>query len=149
MSNFAPPFELQQVFFVRCIVLAIPEFKEDSEHEAAPPENTIEVQRDKDNANRFLCSMRTIINPEKAPKFPYSIDIECVCGLVQIDTELDETTASRGATITAHSVLYGAIRETVSWLTARQPWGAHHLGLSTLRPGAPPQKAQAPDPPAE
>ncbi|MFZ3160606.1 MAG: hypothetical protein WBI05_11840 [Rhodoferax sp.] len=35
---------------------------------------------------------------------------------------------------TAHNVLYGAIREAVSWLTARQPYGAVMLGLSVLQP---------------
>lgn len=40
--------------------------------------------------------------------------------------------------ITAHSVLYGAIREAVSWITGRHPYGQISLGLSIL--SSPPEE---------
>ena len=52
---------------------------------------------------------------------------------VDFTFQLTEEEALRGVTITAHSVLYGAIRETVAWLTGRQVYGSLLLGLSVLR----------------
>ncbi len=78
--------------------------------------------------------MRSVINQEASPDSPYSIDMECVA---QLDTDgsLSAEEELQGVTINAHSVCYGAIRETVAWLTARQPFGPLLLGLSVLRPG--------------
>jgi hypothetical protein len=59
--------------------------------------------------------------------------MECV-GMFIVDETLPPEEAVRGVTITAHSVLYGAIREAVSWITGRQPYGQLMLGLSVLRP---------------
>lgn len=97
------------------------------------PDNTINVMRDPGNPRQFIATMRTIINKEGSPTSPYTIDMECVAQL-ETDGTLSTDEELRGVTINAHSVCYGAIREAVAWLTARQPFGPVALGLSVLRP---------------
>ena len=77
--------------------------------------------------------MQTKINLEQEVAYPYSIDIECV-GIFVVDDTLVEDEAYRAVMITAHSVLYGAIRETVAWITGRHPYGPFVLGLSVIQP---------------
>jgi hypothetical protein len=59
--------------------------------------------------------------------------MECVA-FFNVDDTLNEEEAKRGVTITGNSVLYGAIRESVAWLTGRQPYGGLLLGLTVLKP---------------
>ncbi len=75
------------------------------------------------------------MNEEADPKFPYTIDMECIAVFTADDT-LSEEEALRGVYITANSVLYGAIRESVAWITGRQPYGPLVLGLSVIQPPA-------------
>lgn len=96
------------------------------------PQNSISVVRSTENPRQFIATMRTIINKEELPSDPYSIDMECVATL-ETDGSLAPDEEMRGVTINAHSVCYGAIREAVAWLTARQPYGGVSLGLSILR----------------
>ena len=58
--------------------------------------------------------------------------MECL-GIFLADPKLTKEEAMRGVTITAHGVLYGAIREAVAWITGRQPFGPLILGLSVLK----------------
>jgi preprotein translocase subunit SecB len=129
----AYPITLEQVFFVRSIVVAMPGYVPDDAGAPLVPENQITVNPVDDAPGRFTATMRTIINPATDKKYPYSIDMECV-GIFNADNTLTANEALKGVTITAHNVLYGAIREAVSWLTARQPYGAVMLGLSVLQP---------------
>ncbi|QCB46620.1 hypothetical protein [Hydrogenophaga sp. PAMC20947] len=138
MSALNPAYSLVQLFFVRSVVISIPEHKPESTEEINT-ENVIDVRRDEQDSKVFVCSMRSSTNIERKPTYPYHIDMEAVCSLRQIDDTLDDALALRGATITAHSVLYGAIREATSWITSRQPWGQIQLGLSVLT-----TKAEAP-----
>lgn len=134
MSDAVPyPIHLRQVLFTRASVIAIPGYEPPADGGAiVTPENTINVARDPGNPNHFFATMRSTINKEGASTGPYSIDMECVAEL-DVDGTLSHEEAHRGVTINAHSVCYGAIREAVSWLTARQPYGAVALGLSVLR----------------
>ncbi|MNR26436.1 hypothetical protein D3C85_1436470 [compost metagenome] len=84
--------------------------------------------------------MRCIMNASLDAALPYSIDMECVAQLTT-DGTLTEDEAKRGVYITAHSVLYGAIREAVLWITSRQPYGPLQLGLSVLQSAAPAEPA--------
>ena len=129
------PIALEQVFFVRSIVVAMPGFVPDDAGASLVPENQIAVNPAGDAPGRFSATVRTIINPAMDKKFPYSIDMECV-GVFNADNMLSAAEQLKGVTITAHNVLYGAIREAVSWLTARQPYGPLMLGLSVLQPAA-------------
>lgn len=143
MSNTQPAFSLTQVYFVRSVVVAVRDFKEGTS-DMGEPLNEVEVIPDAQNPGLYIASMRCRINPDRLPAHPYEVDMECVCGLRLVDTSLDAATAFRGATITAHSVLYGAIREAVASITGRQPWGPLMLGLSVLTPPATPQEVSAP-----
>ncbi len=128
------PIHLRQVLFTRACVIAIPGHVPPAKGQlVVSPENTISVTRDPDNPRQFIATMRSVINPDGSPTSPYSIDMECVA---QLDTDGSLTAEEelQGITINAHSVCYGAIREAVGWLTARQPFGPLSLGLSVLRP---------------
>ena len=131
----AYPITLEQVFFVRSIVMAMPGYVPDDAGAPLVPENQIAVMPGDAAPGRFTATMRTIINPAMDKKYPYSIDMECV-GVFNADNTLSAADQLKGITITAHNVLYGAIREAMSWLTARQPYGALMLGLSVLQPAA-------------
>jgi preprotein translocase subunit SecB len=129
----AHPITREQVFFVRSIVVAMPGYVPSDGVAPLVPENQIVVNPVDDAPGRFAATMRTIINPAMDKKYPYSIDMECF-GAFNTDNTLTADEALKGVTITAHNVLYGAIREAVSWLTARQPYGPLMLGLSVLQP---------------
>ena len=134
MSAHTPhPIVLEQVMFVRSTVVAIPSHDPTVEAPQVVPDNAITVSKAKDHAGRYNASMRTVVNANSDSAWPYFIDMECIAVLGADDT-LTEEEAYRGVTITAHSVLYGAIREAVAWITSRQPFGPQMLGLSVLRP---------------
>ena len=130
------PIKLEQLFFTRSVVIAVPS------HEAVPgsvlaaPENDLDARKAEGREGFYTASMRTLINPSMDTSLPYSIDMECVA-FFAVDGTLSDADALRGVTITAHSVLYGAIREATAWLTGRQAYGTLMLGLSVLRPKAP------------
>ena len=126
------PISLQEVFFVRSVVVAIRGHTPGEVRLSATPINNIEVSVEDEKSRKYNASMRTVVNPNSEATSPYFIDMECVARLTADET-LSPEEALRGVTITAHSVLYGAIRESVSWLTARQPYGALMLGLSVLK----------------
>lgn len=132
------PITLEQVFFVRSVVVAIqghqPELSGLTVHEG--PSNHINVTPTEETPGRYTVSMRTVINPEMKKELPYFIDMECIA-ILMADETLTQEEALRGITITGHSVAYGAIREAVLWLTGRQPYGPVSLGLSVLKPQAP------------
>ena len=131
----AHPITLQAVLFVRSTVIAIQSHIPGEMRLSASPENNIVVNTVEGQTGVYKASMRTIINAAMDASSPYFIDMECVAALVADDALSDED-ALRGVTITAHSVLYGAIREAVTWLTSRQPFGPLMLGLSVLKPAA-------------
>lgn len=137
MSKNTSPFVLERLLFVRNVVIAMQGFNPDK---ATPPDakNNIDVRADERDRNLYLANMRTMVNAEQSNDYPYSIDMECVCSLRVVEEGLDDATLLRGATITAHSMLYGAIREATSWITGRQPWGPFTLGISVLQ-SAPPK----------
>ncbi len=128
------PIALEKVIFTRSIVIAIPEHTPTNEATLTlAPENNISVAAVEDEPKHYIATMQTLLNQSGNPIAPYIIDMECV-GMFVVDETLPLEEAIRGVTITAHSVLYGAIREAVSWLTGRQPYGPLMLGLSVLRP---------------
>jgi hypothetical protein len=132
-SEYHHPIALQETFFLRSTVVAVPEHVPDPEAKPAVPENNIHVSALEDRPGFYYASMRTVLNQEMDKNLPYFIDMECMA-LLSADNSLTPEEALRGVTITAHSVLYGAIREAVAWTTARQPYGPFLLGLSVLRP---------------
>lgn len=112
------------------------------------PVNNVGLQDSPDGRKLLLVQMNTVINPEKTNQHPYFIEITCLAVFQYPDNmPLDE--AKRAAMITGHSVCYGAIRENVSWISGRLPYGPVNLGLSLLN--MPPRAAeeQADTKPAE
>jgi hypothetical protein len=131
------PVELKQVYFTRSIVVALPEYAPTNPVTINfPPQNTINVQYIEGSDNDYVFVMQTLLNTDKNPLDPYMVDMECVAQL-HINSELSKDEAMKAATITGHSVVYGAIREAVLWITGRHPFGPVSLGLSVLTPKAP------------
>jgi len=137
------PIVFEHLFFVRSIVIAVPSHVPGADLLPIGPENTIHVSKIEGDDRRYEGKMRTVMNLGADPQYPYSIDMECFAHFVVDDTLTDEE-ANRGVHITAHNVLYGAIREAVSWITGRQPYGPLQLGLSVLRTTPPKVEEQAP-----
>ena len=132
MEDKPHPISLVQVFFTRTVVLSVPDHEITDEKLHYAPLNNIDLEKVPDVENRYAVTMRTIVNPDQDTADPYFIDMECV-GLFDVVPDISEEEARRGVTITAHNVLYGAIRECVSWLTGRHPYGNLTLGLSVLK----------------
>lgn len=143
MSENGHPIRLINVFFTRSVVLSVAEHvpvdKADQPMDRTDPitgpVNKIDVVQVEGMPNVYQASMRTLLNQEANPLEPYIVDVECV-GIFNVDESLEKDEALRGVTITAHSVLYGAIRESVAWITGRHPFGPLVLGLSVLKPAS-------------
>lgn len=142
MEQLNHPIALERVFFTRSIVVAIPDHKPEDSARSIAPENKIDVaavdEEKEGDPRRYIATMQSILNSGGDKDIPYLIDMECV-GMFIVDKSLSPEEAARGVMITAHSVLYGAIREAVAWITGRQPYGQLMLGLSILQP-TPPEK---------
>lgn len=132
-SHASHPIHLLQLMFTRVQVIAVPGHQPTSDVVDCAPMNSIQVDRLPDQPGRYQAVMRTQVNPEGKQDYPYQVDIESIA-ILSADTSLTPQDADKGVLMTAHSVLFGAIRETVTWLTARQPYGPLLLGLSVLRP---------------
>jgi len=128
------PINLVQVYFTKINVEALPNFQLASPHHKLThlPENDLRVQKINDSPKQFMAIMTTKINKDRDQVDPYSIDIECV-GIFASDESISGEEEVKGIHITAHSVLYGAIRESISWITGRQPHGSLPIGLSILQ----------------
>jgi hypothetical protein len=129
------PIVLEKVFFTKSIVIAIPTHEPSSETIPAVPENSIDLLVT-DEPGRYLVTMRSVLNQDGSDAAPYKIEMECL-GMFFADQSLSPEEAPRAVLITAHGVLYGAIREAVAWITGRQPHGQLMLGLSILQPKSP------------
>lgn len=133
MSENENPIQLEQVLFTRSIVIAVHDHKPSGTAQINPgPENAINLTPIDGQENRYQVSMNSKFNNNGDSAYPYIIDMECI-GFFSVDSKLPKDEAMRGVMITAHGVLYGAIREAVAWITGRQPFGPLMLGLSVLR----------------
>lgn len=128
------PISLLEIYFTKSVVVSIPEYPIGSDKEIdAKPVNNIEVTKIEGEDGKYFTRMTSVLNAEKSADAPYYIEMECIAFFIA-DPILPEDEAKRGVSITAHNVLYGAIREAVLWLTGRQPFGTFTYGLSILKP---------------
>lgn len=133
MSDSKHPIQLERVVFTRSVVIAIPDYQPSTPVQMnASQENAIDVTPIDGQEGKYQVSMSTKLNINGDRAYPYIIDMECI-GVFSVDIGLTQEEAKRGVMITGHSVLYGAIREAVAWVTARQPFGPLMLGLSILQ----------------
>lgn len=135
------PLLLERVFFTRSVIIATPGHKPKGamvlKH---TPENFINIERDATTPDRYLASMTTKFNMDADPEDPYTIDMECIASF-KVDPSISDEEIQKHLAFTSHSVLYGAIRESVLWITGRLAWGPITLGLSVIQP-APQQKTK-------
>lgn len=130
------PLQLQQVLFTKMFVEAMPGHQPpvDGFSDRSPVSN-ITVENMDGDPSKYVVSMQTSFNKEASVSAPYVVDVACL-GVFTVDASLAGDEAKRAVAITGHNVLYGAIREAVSWLTGRQPYGPLVLGLSVFKPPA-------------
>lgn len=126
------PVNFVDLFFTELSMKAVPGLNPPEHENLAAPNNRITVSR-LPEPGFYEAVMRTNIDPDESAKGPYRVAVECHV-VLQADDTLDDATALRAVTITAHNVLYGAIREAVAWITGRGPYPALKLGISVLRP---------------
>lgn len=126
------PISLGQLMFIKVHVSAIAGHVIEEGVPTAQPTNTLDIRTIDAKTGQYQAVMTTVVNPDRNKNSPYQIDIECLA-LLHADDTLNEEAAIKGVTITAHSVLFGAIRETIAWLTGRQPYGPLLLGLTVLQ----------------
>lgn len=132
MSNIQHPIQLERVMFTRSIVIAIPDHQPGNlALKILGPANAINLVPIDGQEEKYQVSMSSKFNIDGDNAYPYITDMECI-GVFSVDAKLSKEEAIRGVMITAHSVLYGAIREAVAWITGRQPFGQLMLGLSVL-----------------
>ena len=132
MANANFPIQLERVLFTRSIVVSVQGHQApDGGMELLGPENDIDIAPVEGDENVFMATMKTKMNLDGSTEYPYTIDMECI-GFFRVTDDEDEKAKTSGLIIVAHSVLFGAIREAVSWLTARQAYGSISLGLSVL-----------------
>jgi len=133
MSDVKPhPIVLESLMFTRSVVVAIPGHQVDPSMVKKGPENSLNVTKVENDRGLYSATMKMVMNLDGETTYPYLLDMECI-GTLRADDTLSHEEALRGAYITANSVLYGAIREAVAWITGRQPYGSLVLGLSVLR----------------
>lgn len=139
MTAAVHPVSLEQIVFTRTVVVSVPGHTPTPDTIGAAPENQINVAKVEGFDRKFQVSMRCLLNKEGATTEPYVIDMEAFATL-NVDASLSDDDAHRGVLITGHSVLYGAIREAVAWITGRHPYGQLMLGLSVLPTASPPDQ---------
>ena len=128
------PIELKNIFFTRSIVVAVPGHVPDGTQVVnISPTNNIDIKMVEGHEDQYAVSMQTLFNQQNEASAPYMIDVECIA-VFKIDMTISEEERFKRLTITGHSVVYGAIREAVAWITSRQPYGPLNMGLSILAP---------------
>ena len=132
METVSHPVTLERYFFTRSVVVTVDSHKRGEGVLLIGPENKIDLAAIEDNPGHYQVTMRSTFNNNGDPSAPYTIDMQCV-GFFIADSSLSPEDAPRVVRITAHNVLYGAIREAVAWITGRQPFGTLVLGLSVLQ----------------
>lgn len=140
-SNVIFPIALKQVIFTNISVLAIPEHvpASDLKKSEAPLNNNINIELLNRELKEYAVSMTSQFNLDKDKGEPYAIDISCIGIFTVVDPAISEAEAMEAITITGHSVVYGAIRETVAWLTSRSIYGPFTFGITVLKPTISPE----------
>ena len=138
------PVVLEQVVFSRITVEAINGFQVNPSREGPlrvpiAPVNSFSLNPAQEGDRSIIYAIcQVTFNASKDPQAPYFFEMECYAKFLVRDG-VSEDQAKGAATITGHSVTYGAIREALAWMTGRLPYGPFLLGLSILRPATEPQ----------
>jgi hypothetical protein len=131
------PVDLFSVYFTKTIIESLPGFDfGNGQPDTSATENKISVSSPSDPEGVFIITMNTSYNIERSDRYPYYMDIECIV-LMKARDGHDPLEQKKAAHISGHSVAYGAIRELVSWVTGRHPFGTLTLGLSIIQPKPP------------
>ena len=130
------PIELKQVIFTNVCVLAIPDHQPATEFRKskASLSNNINIELLNEELKEYAVSMTSQFNLAKDPMEPYAIDVSCIGIFQVVDPEMSAEEAIKAISMTGHSVVYGAIRETVAWITSRSIFGLFTFGISVLKP---------------
>ncbi|MBV5337871.1 MAG: protein-export chaperone SecB [Deltaproteobacteria bacterium] len=133
MDDIDFPIELERVMFTRSVVISVQGYQAPEVIALTGPENEINIAQVEEEKNVYMATMTTRMNIDGSVEYPYIIDMECI-GIFRVKDEADDEARSGGLVMVAHSVLYGAIREAIYWITGRQAYGQISLGLSVLQP---------------
>lgn len=136
MADFIYPIELQSVTFTNTSILAIPTHTPSVELKKTNREviNNISLELLNQETHEWAVSMTSQFNKEGSPEEPYMIDMAAIGTFKVLNLDLPEDELMKALTITGHSIVYGAIRESVLWITSRSIFGPFTLGISLLKP---------------
>ncbi|WP_157652651.1 hypothetical protein [Burkholderia ubonensis] len=86
----------------------------------------------------FFCmfGFRVAKEDQKDKVIPYEIDVEVTAFFTYLDDSLNGANRFRGVRLSAYQMLYGALREMVSNLTARSTFGMLQLPSADFREAA-------------
>lgn len=128
------PLQIQHILFTKSHVYAIPghTVPEKIVRSDQGPTNTLNIEEI--GNNEYSVTITSSFNLEQDPKEPYLIDVMCIGIFKVIDKNATPEQISKALNITGHSVVYGAIRENVMFITSRSVYGPFMLGLSILQP---------------
>lgn len=129
------PITLDSYYFTRMLVVAIPSYSKGENEDVNALENIINVQKIDEKPGYYQVLMKSRTSSDDKGKVignpPYLLDFECFA-ILRADESLSPQDAERGVAIVGHSVVYGAIRDAVSWMTGSQVYGRVTLPLSVL-----------------
>lgn len=128
------PLQIQHILFTKSHIYAIPghSVPENVTRSDRGPTNTLNIEKIGDD--EYSVTMNSSFNLEQDISEPYLIDVMCIGIFKVIDKNVTPDQINKALNITGHSVVYGAIRENVMFITSRCVYGAFMLGLSILQP---------------
>lgn len=99
---------------------------------------TLENAEDDNDPGVFVVMLRIAIDNQEGKPAPYLIDITAM-GLIEIARKIDKEKRGDLAAVNGASLIYGAIRELVTTLTARGTVGSLVLPTMDFRDHLPPK----------
>jgi preprotein translocase subunit SecB len=126
------PLRLERYFFTEQQVTANPRYVND-QNDQAVLEYTYHLNTDKLNGSSHLygITIKISINQEQSKNPPYFFTLAAF-GIVEITEDLDETTIQKLVDFSGGQLLIGVIRERLSDMTSRGPWGPLFLDFIPL-----------------
>jgi len=131
MASVDFPFVLEQVFFTKNVVIAL-QGHDPATSKIGVPVNAINASKIADSPGLYQVVMQSSLNLERDLSCPYMVDMEVVA-MMRMVGDLDEGKSSAAVMQLGHTVCYGAIRESLAWITGRHPYGPLLLGFSLLQ----------------
>jgi len=115
------PLQLERCFFTEVRVISQADANEEDANRIELVVETEAFNRDEETPRRWIVIVRAKITPKPEAKPGYTADIEAV-GMFSVHPSWSEKHIEKLAAINGATIVFGAIRELISNITARGPW---------------------------